>query len=136
PDLLALEAELRAAEAEGRAARAQVWPDVAVGASYERDDRDDVALGLVQISPPLFQRAQAERATAAAQARRLRLEPAAARRAAETLLRSAREVCALRTAAAEELERNALPLLDDNELLARRSYETGEIGLGELLEVR
>jgi cobalt-zinc-cadmium efflux system outer membrane protein len=136
PDLQALEAELRAAEAEARAARAEVWPHVAAGASYERDDEDDVALGLFQVSPPLFQRAQAERAEAESRARRLRFELDAARRAAEIQLRSAREICALRAAAAEELERNALPLLDDNEQLARRSYETGEIGLGELLEVR
>ena len=136
PYLQALEAGLRAAEAGKRAARGEIWPELAVGASYERDDHDDVALGLLEISPPLFQRGQGERAATEAQARRLRLELDAARRAVEIELRSAREVCALRAAAAEELERNALPLLDDNELLARRSYETGEIGLAELLEVR
>ena len=39
-------------------------------------------------------------------------------------------------AAVEELEKNALPSLDENEALARRSYEEGEIGLAELLLIR
>ena len=41
-----------------------------------------------------------------------------------------------RLAAVEELEASALPLLDENESLARRSYEAGEMGLAELLLVR
>ena len=35
-----------------------------------------------------------------------------------------------------DLEREALPSLADNEILARRSFEEGEIGLAELLLVR
>ena len=38
--------------------------------------------------------------------------------------------------AVTELERNALPGLDDNEALARRSYEAGHLSLAELLLIR
>jgi cobalt-zinc-cadmium efflux system outer membrane protein len=41
-----------------------------------------------------------------------------------------------REAAAIELERNALPGLDDNEALARRSYEAGLLSLAEWLLIR
>jgi cobalt-zinc-cadmium efflux system outer membrane protein len=34
------------------------------------------------------------------------------------------------------LEQRALPSLDENETLARRSYEEGELGLAELLLIR
>jgi outer membrane protein, heavy metal efflux system len=42
----------------------------------------------------------------------------------------------MQVAAVEELERDALPSLSDNETLARRSFEEGEIGLAELLLIR
>ena len=35
-----------------------------------------------------------------------------------------------------ELEQTALPALDDNESLALKSFEAGEIDLGELLLIR
>jgi cobalt-zinc-cadmium efflux system outer membrane protein len=38
--------------------------------------------------------------------------------------------------AVEVLEREALPVLEDNEQLARKSYEAGEMGLAEFLLVR
>ena len=38
--------------------------------------------------------------------------------------------------AVEELESTALPSLDDNESLAQKSFEAGEIDLGELLLLR
>jgi cobalt-zinc-cadmium efflux system outer membrane protein len=40
-----------------------------------------------------------------------------------------------RLKAVEELEKSALPLLDENESLARRGYEAGEMALAELLLV-
>ena len=76
-------------------------------------------------------RAPRRRACAAAAAR---ARVGAARRGVE--LETALAVHDQRLAAVEELEANALPLLDENESLARRSYEAGEMGLGELLLVR
>jgi cobalt-zinc-cadmium efflux system outer membrane protein len=48
----------------------------------------------------------------------------------------AHAVLGRRAEAVRELEREALPTLDENESLARRSYEVGQIGLGDLLLLR
>jgi cobalt-zinc-cadmium efflux system outer membrane protein len=73
---------------------------------------------------------------ATARARRLELELEAARRAVLTEVRSAFEVYEQQRAAVEELEQNALPVLETNESLSRESYEAGQISLAELLIVR
>jgi cobalt-zinc-cadmium efflux system outer membrane protein len=135
-DLRALSAQLDQAEAERRLASREAWPDVGLGARYERDEGDDIALGEVSVPIPLFDREQARRAEANARARRLRLELDAARRAARVEIETALAVHGQRLAAAQEIEASALPLLDENEALARRSYEAGEMGLAELLIVR
>ena len=136
PDLQALEAELREGEAELALARSAAWPDLGLGARYERDEGDDVVLGALTFTLPLFDRGQGERAEASARVRRLRLELDAARRAARVEVRTAFEVASRRSAAVAELERDALPLLGENEQLSRRSYEVGQIGLADLLLVR
>jgi cobalt-zinc-cadmium efflux system outer membrane protein len=135
-DLRALEAKLAEVEADLQLARGEGWPDLGLGARYARDARDDVVLGELSLSLPIFDRAQGLRAEATARAHRLRIELDAARRAAIVEVQMAFTVYAERSEAVVELETNALPLLDENESLARRSYEAGEMALGELLLVR
>ncbi len=135
-DLRALEAKLAEAEAELRLARAETWPDLGLGARYARDERDDIVLGELSVELPIFDRAQGARSEASARARRLRLELGAARRAASVRVEAAFTAHAQRAKAVEELETSALPLLDENESLARRSYEAGEMALAELLVIR
>jgi cobalt-zinc-cadmium efflux system outer membrane protein len=135
-DLRALEAKLAEVEADLQLARGEAWPDLGLGARYARDARDDVVLGELSLSLPIFDRAQGLRAEATARAHRLRIELDAARRAAIVEVQMAFTVYAERSEAVVELETNALPLLDENESLARRSYEAGEMALGELLLVR
>jgi cobalt-zinc-cadmium efflux system outer membrane protein len=60
----------------------------------------------------------------------------AARRGREIQVEAALIQYRKRMEALELLEREALPLLTDNESLARRSYEAGEMGLAEFLLVR
>ena len=83
PARRALEAELREAEADVRLARAEAWPDVGLGARYERDEDDDLAFGLVALELPVFQRGQGLRAEASARSRRLRLALEGVTRAAD-----------------------------------------------------
>jgi cobalt-zinc-cadmium efflux system outer membrane protein len=135
-DLRALEARLAEADAELRLARAEAWPDLGLGARYERDERDDIVLGEAAFALPVFDRAQGARAEAGARARRLRLELESARRAAAVEVETALLVYDRRANAVEELETSALPLLDENESLARRSYQAGEMELAELLLLR
>ncbi len=136
PDLRALDAERRNAEAEARLGRAEQWPDLSVGAEYERDDNDNIALGRLGVTLPVFARGQGRQAESLARASRLRAELAAARLASATELDTAHEVYRRRVAAADTLARTAVPLQDDNEAAARRAYDVGELGLVDLLAVR
>jgi len=135
PDLKALEAELREAEAEIRLGRGHGWPDVSPAVRYERDQGERVLWGGLSVTLPLFNRGQELKAVGEARARRIRLELEATRRAIQNEVQSALDAYLLRLQAAEELE-GTLAALDENEALARRSYEEGQIGLAEFLLVR
>lgn len=136
PDIRALQSELEAANAEFRLGRALAWPEFGLGGRYEREEGDSIVLGAVRFTLPLFDRGQGARAVAGARARRLELELDAARRAVLTEVRTAFEVYDQQRAAVEELEQNALRVLEENESLSRESYEAGQISLAELLTVR
>jgi cobalt-zinc-cadmium efflux system outer membrane protein len=135
-DLRVLDAALGEAAGELRLARGRAWPELALGASYERDEGDDLVLGTLGFTLPVFARGRGQAASAGARARRLRIELDAARRAAQIEVRAAFELWQRRVQSVEELEQNALPLLDENDSLAQRSYDAGQIGLAELLVVR
>jgi outer membrane protein, heavy metal efflux system len=135
PDVRALEAELREAEADSRLARGYAWPDVSPGVKFERDEGERVLWAGLTVTLPVFNRGQELEAVSDARAARIRGELEALRRAVRNQVTTAVESYRLRVQAAEEL-RSTLAALDDNEALARRSYEVGQIGLAELLLVR
>jgi cobalt-zinc-cadmium efflux system outer membrane protein len=135
-DLRALAGDLRAAEAEARLGTGLRWPDVGVRVGYKREEGADIPLGGVSLSLPLFATGQEERIGGAARARRLRVELEARRRAIEVEVRAAFDAHARLVDGVEDLERQALPLLDDNDALTRRSYEAGELSLSDYLLVR
>jgi len=136
PDIRALQSQLEAANAEFRLGRALAWPEFGLGGRYEREEGNSTVLGAVRFTLPLFDRGQGARAVAGARVRRLELELDAARRAVLTEVRTAFEVYDQQRAAVEELEQNALRVLEENESLSRESYEAGQISLAELLVVR
>jgi cobalt-zinc-cadmium efflux system outer membrane protein len=84
----------------------------------------------------VFSRGQELRATGGARATRLRRELEANRLAIANEVRTAFEVHQSKLEAAEELRQNAVQALDENETLARRSFEEGEINLLDLLLIR
>lgn len=135
PEIRALEAQLRGAEGEIRLGQGLGWPEVAPAIRYERDQGDRVLWAGLRISLPVFDHGQQLRATGQARADRLRAEIAARKRVLGNQLQSALALQDLRLAAATELTGNA-ERLADSERLARRSYEVGEIGLGELILLR
>lgn len=135
PEVRALEAQLREAEAEVRLGRGLAWPEVTPGVRYERDQGDRVLWAGLRVTLPLFDRGQQLRATGAARVQRLRTEIEARKRVLRNQLQAALAVHDLRLAAASELTANSRRLAD-NEALARRSYEVGQIGLAELLLLR
>jgi cobalt-zinc-cadmium efflux system outer membrane protein len=137
PDLRALAAEVQEAQAEVRLGEGFTWPDVSLGFRYHREKgTEHIALGTLSFTLPAFARGQELRATGEARARRLRQELEAGRRAVDTEIQTTFAVYRHRTEAVEALERNALPVLDDNEALARRSYEVGRMSLVEFLLIR
>jgi cobalt-zinc-cadmium efflux system outer membrane protein len=134
-DLQALRAQLRLAEAEVRAGRAAAWPELAPGVRYERDEGTDVVWAGLSVTLPVFDRGRAQRAAGESRAGLVRARIAALERAIENEVRTAHRAYELRREAWAEMS-GALATADDNEALARRSYEVGQIGLGELLAVR
>ncbi len=134
-DTRALLAEARAARAQASLARAERWPRLGLGGSFEREDGEDLVLGTLSLELPVFQRGQGLRAAAEARARRLAGQAEATRRAAEAAVRVAFEVHQQRLAAARALQ-EVLPLVADNEALASRSLEAGQLSLADWLVVR
>jgi cobalt-zinc-cadmium efflux system outer membrane protein len=71
-----------------------------------------------------------------ARQQRIEFELEASRRALAVEVRAAFDAYERRIEAVTELERGALPALADNESLARRSYDAGQLSLAELLSIR
>ncbi|AKF84899.1 hypothetical protein MFUL124B02_05855 [Myxococcus fulvus 124B02] len=136
PDLVAIESELAQAEADLKLGRAEGWPDVSVGVRYEKEVDETALVGTLSVPLPVFSRGQEAKVTGDARVRRLRTALESARRARDAQVEAARVRDASRQQALAVLEGEALPLLDENESLARRSYEAGEMDLAGLLLVR
>ncbi|MFL6313825.1 MAG: TolC family protein [Terriglobales bacterium] len=136
PDIRVLESELEQALSEARLGRTFRSPDYGVIGRYQRDQGDNIAQAGVRINIPIFSRGQALTGTGSARAHRIRAELEALKNAIRNEVKFAFAVYTQRSEAAQELERRALPSLDENETLARRSYEEGELGLAELLIIR
>lgn len=136
PELQSLAAEKQEAQADVRLGNGFHWPTVAPAFSYKRDQGDRVVQGGLNFTLPVFNRGQELRAVGEARTRRVERELNATRKAVSVEIRTAYDVYNLQVQAVEELERNALPSLKENETLGRRSFEEGEIGLAELLLIR
>ena len=135
-DIRALLAEVREAEADARLGEGLKRPDIGFAAAYQREERANVYQGGLRITLPVFSRGQELIATGKARAARIRGEIEALRFAIHHEIKSALDAYQSLVEASQELEKGAIPSLSDNEVLARRSYEEGEIGLAELLLIR
>jgi outer membrane protein, heavy metal efflux system len=93
-------------------------------------------LGGLTISLPIFSRGQELQTTGTARASRLRLELEATRAAAISEAESAYAAYTARQAAVASFEQDVLTGLDENERLAQRSFDVGQISLPELLLIR
>lgn len=136
PDLRALAAELREAEAEVLLGRSMARPELGVRGALAREEGAEIVTAGVFVTLPIHNRGQQTVAVGEARATALRQALAAARRAAEAEVRGRHAALTRQLAAVRELETTALPALDDNESLALKSFEAGEIDLGELLLIR
>jgi cobalt-zinc-cadmium efflux system outer membrane protein len=136
PDIRVGAAQLREASAGLRLGTALGWPEIAFGVKYSQEEEGASAvLGTVKLTLPVFERGQGVRAEARARVRRLRFELDATRRRVHMEGDTALMVYHMRVDALAELAATA-PMQEQNEALARRSYEMGELGLADLLLVR
>lgn len=136
PDLRALAAELREAEAEVLLGQALSRPGLGVRGGVAREEGADIVTAGVVVSLPLHNQGQETIAVGQARADALRQALAAGRGAAEAEVRGRHAALTARQTAVRELKETALPALEDNESLALKSFEAGEIDLGELLLIR
>lgn len=136
PDLRAIAAELREAEAEVRLGQALARPGLGVRGAVGREEGADLVTAGVVVSLPFHDRGQETLAVGQARAAALRQALDAARKAADAEVRGRHSALLRHLGAVRELEQTALPALEDNESLALKSFEAGEIALGELLLIR
>jgi outer membrane protein, heavy metal efflux system len=136
PELTMLEAGIREADAELRLGSSFSKPEYGVGLKYSREEGDQIVLGGMKVTLPMFSKGQEQRLTGAARASRLRAELEAARRRVQLEVRTAFDAYTRRLAALRVLEAEAVTGLDENEQLTTRSFEVGQIGLPDLLLIR
>lgn len=136
PEFAVLAAELREAESQVQLGRAMSKPDLGFRVAYEREESNTTVLGGLTITLPAFQQGQGTRAAGLARASRARTEADIARQRALADLRTAYAVYEQHAALSAALEKDAAPSLADNENLARRSYDAGEMNLMDSLLIR
>lgn len=136
PEFAALQAEVREAEAQAQLGRALRRPDLGFRLAYAREQSDTILLGGLTVTLPAFQKGEGTVARGVARGNRARAEADIARQAAVASLRTAYAVYEQHAALSAALERDAAPSLADNENLARRSYEAGEMNLMDALLIR
>jgi cobalt-zinc-cadmium efflux system outer membrane protein len=136
PEIRMLEAGIREAEAELRLGSSFSKPEYGVGMSYAREEGDQIVLGGMKVTLPMFSKGQAQRITGAARAARLRADLDATRSRVQLEVRARFDAYTRRLAALRLLQTEAVPGLDENEQLTTRSFEVGQIGLPDLLLIR
>jgi len=136
PEFAMLQAEVREADAQAQLGRALGRPDLGFRVAYAREESDTILLGGLTITLPTFQKGQGTLAAGIARANRARTEADIARQAAVAQLRTAYAVYEQHAVLSAAFEKDAVPSLADNETLARRSYEAGEMNLMDSLLIR
>jgi len=136
PVLRAADAEMAQASAELKLAHGMRRPDLGVRVGARREQDDHILSGGVTVTLPISENGQGLAATAQARMRRVSLERDAASRALQADVEVGLDAYARRLESVNVLRTVAIPAADDNEQLATRSYEAGELGLLNLLAVR
>lgn len=136
PDLVALDALLRSAEAEQQLAAGLARPEFGLSLDFEREEGDSILMGGFVVRLPVFQRGLGQAQAASARLARLRLQREAIRVAAQAELDGSIAAYRHQRAALRALETDALSAAGENEELGRRSYEAGQISLADWLLYR
>ncbi len=135
-DLRVLDASAREAAAQAREGQAQAWPELGVSLGYAHEEDANLVVAGLSLTLPVFDSGQGLEETALARERALSEAREVTEQSARTEVQTAFDAYQRLVAAADEFERSGLPRVERVEALARRSYEAGDMQLGELLAVR
>lgn len=137
PRLQALQAREQSAQSRLRLERAARYPDVTVGVNVGRegplDARERLTTVTLSVPLPLFKHNAAGIGVASTELAQAQVERRAAERDAPAQVQALWSRLQSLQVRVERLQRLVLPTLADNERLALRSREVGQIGLLELL---
>jgi cobalt-zinc-cadmium efflux system outer membrane protein len=135
-DLAAARAELEAARAEARLAAREAWPSPRLGVAYAEEEDARIVRGGVAVDLPIFQRNQAARGAARAQAEQAERAVAARERSirAEVIVALERHRSAI--TAAQAFGGAAIASVAENLELMNEAYRAGKVNLFELLVMR
>lgn len=136
PELRVIDAEIRRAQARTRLAAASGRPIFGASARYDREEGDQVILGGLTITLPVFNKRQDILAEANARLESLHLERAAVVRGWSVVVRARWMALEAQQRAIAVLEGDGLPAAVDNEGLARKSYDAGQISLIDWMVLR
>jgi len=136
PDLRALTAAGREAAEEERLARSHRRPVWGPAVRYSRDEGDHILLGGLTVTLPAFNWGQEPEQAARARQTRIGLEVDALRAEIAAVLHGLVAAYEHRRAALDLVTREVLPALTDNERLALRSYDEGQMPLADVLVIR
>ena len=136
PEFRGLQAGIDDANAEVRLGESLNKPDLVAGMRLSKEEGDKIVFGSLSFTLPVFSRGQEQRASGSARASRLRTELEHARQRARIQVRTAFDAFERRLAALQVLEAEALPGMEENDRLTTRSFESGQIGLPDLLVIR
>jgi len=119
--------------------RAARYPDLTLGVNTGRDGppelRENIVGFTVSLPLPIFRRNEAGVGKAMGELTQVQIERQAAERDTGAAVRTQWQRVSQLEARARRLRESVLPTLQDNERLARRSFQEGEIGAVELMLV-
>jgi outer membrane protein TolC len=136
PDVTALEHRVEAAEAERRLAVSATFPDLTVGARYEKLDGQGGWSALVGISPPIFDQNTGARIRARASVTRAEAELAAKRIEVEAEVRTAWERWDAARRAVDVYDADVLAAQDETLRMLTRAYEEGKLDFAQVAVAR
>jgi cobalt-zinc-cadmium efflux system outer membrane protein len=135
-DVRVLDAERVVAGAERDQANASGRPQLWLWAGYRREDTHSIVFGGLRMTLPLWNRAQGDKAAAAAKERRAIDTRDATLRAANRQVVDALAAYTSARQAVTVFETDVVPLLDDSEQLLQKTIDAGQIAVSDYLVAR
>lgn len=136
PDLAAAEHEVAAAQAAIGLADAEARPDIAVGASYGREGRDNIVTAGLRLPLPFFNKNQGARERARAARQRLIAQWAGSRLRIESEVRQALLAYEQGLRALRLYTADVLGAQEESADLLQRAFEAGEVSIQDVIVVQ